>query len=543
MKTKLTHAKNSIHTVKIEDMTNLGAGVAHLDGAAVFVNGAVDGDICDIKIIKCANGYYVGRLEKLTEASPYRIESDCAVSKRCGGCVYRNISYDHELELKRRYVVNAFKKAGIEVTLERVEGTGIIDGYRNKIQYPVSENGSIGYYANHTHDIIPCEDCRLQKREFDRPVKVCGEFIRRYTKPGTVRHLYLRSGESGVTVCLVIKNDRLENSDRLIEMLTSECPEVSGILININKADTNVILGDKFVTIYGIDYMIDKMNGVEYKIAPAAFYQVNKGAAELLYARALEYASPKRGDRLLDLYCGAGTIGLYFASRCPDIKVTGVEIVEEAVVNARENAVRNGIENAEFTAAELGESEKGVGSADIVVLDPPRKGCAESLVNKLCALSVPRIVYVSCAADTLARDAARFKECGYKVERLSAFDLFPRTGHVETVVLLSKGEVDSKKIRVEFSLEDMDMSEFQDGATYTQIKDYVLEHTGLKVSNLYISQIKRKCGIEVGKNYNLPKSEDSRQPQCPPEKEKAITEALKFFGMVKSGFDEGIYER
>nr|MBQ4319502.1 23S rRNA (uracil(1939)-C(5))-methyltransferase RlmD [Clostridia bacterium] len=402
MKPKLIHTKNSVHTLKIEDMTNLGSGVAHLDGAAVFVNGAVDGDTAEVKIIKCANGYYVGRLEKLLKASPYRIESDCPASKRCGGCVYRNISYDHELELKRRYVVSTFKKAGIEVMLDKVDSTGTTDGYRNKIQYPVGEDGSIGYYAGHTHDIIPCEDCRLQRREFDRPVELCGEFIRMYTHPGTVRHLYLRSGKSGVTVCLVVRHDKLPESDRLVKILTSECPDISGIMLNINKADTNVILGDRFVTLWGEPDMIDSLHGVEYRIAPAAFYQVNHDAAELLYARALEYASPKPGDHLLDLYCGAGTIGLYFASRCPDVKVTGIEIIDDAVVNARENAERNGITNAEFMCAELGSNDSGVTGADIAVLDPPRKGCAESVIERIAELGIPKVVYVSCAADTLA---------------------------------------------------------------------------------------------------------------------------------------------
>jgi len=542
MKNTLTHKKNSTHVVKIEDMTNLGSGVAHLDGAAVFVNGAVDGDECEIKIIKVASGYYAARIERIITPSQHRTIPDCPVSGRCGGCVYRHITYEHELELKRRYVVNAFKKAGISIDLDKVDTTGNVDAYRNKIQYPVGRDGKVGYYANHTHDIIECTDCRLQRREFDLPVAVCCEFVKKYTKPGIVRHLYLRcdsgkGSECGITVCLVIAADKLDKTDVLIKRLTEECsgsdgkPKVTGIMLNINKADTNVILGDKFITLYGEPYIIDRMWDVEYKIAPAAFYQVNHDAAELLYAKALEFAEPKAGDHLLDLYCGAGTIGLYFASRCPDIKVTGIEVVDDAVVNARENAERNGIKNAEFSTAELGTQDEGVKSADIAVLDPPRKGCAEPLIRKLAELDVPKIVYVSCSVDTLARDAARLGELGYRIERLAAVDLFPRTGHVETVCLLSKLNA-KQHIEINLDMDELDLTDAEKKATYQEIKDYVLEHSGLKVSSLYIAQVKQQCGIIERENYNKPKSEDAKQPQCPPDKEKAIKEALQHFGMI-----------
>jgi 23S rRNA (uracil-5-)-methyltransferase rumA len=258
--------------------------------------------------------------------------------------------------------------------------------------------------------------------------------------------------------------------------------------------------------------------------------------AERLYAQAAAYAAPAPGDVLLDLYCGAGTIGLCAAG--DGVRLFGTEIVPEAVENARENALRNGRTEAD-TRFFLGDAAEGVeacrqafGRVDVALVDPPRKGLTPDVIAALLACGAKRIVYISCNPATLARDLALLEAGPYRADRCRAFDLFPRTGHVETVVLLSKGEVDSKKIRVEFYLEDMDMSEFQDGATYAQIKEYVLEHSGLKVSNLYISQIKRKCGIEVGKNYNLPKSEDSRQPQCPPEKEKAIKAALKHFGII-----------
>ena len=241
---------------------------------------------------------------------------------------------------------------------------------------------------------------------------------------------------------------------------------------------------------------------------------------------------------MLDLYCGAGTITLALASHAK--RVLGAEIVPEAIDDARENAARSGVENAEFFCGDASDVAKKLAQEnlrpDVITVDPPRKGLAEDVVESIARMQPERVVYVSCDSATMARDVKRFAalgyRAGYKVESSTPVDMFPHSEHVETVVLLSKGEIDSKKVRVEFSLEDMDMSEFQDGATYPQIKEYVLEHTGLKVSNLYISQIKRKCGLEVGKNYNLPKSEDSRQPQCPPEKEKAIREAFKYFGMI-----------
>ena len=298
-----------------------------------------------------------------------------------------------------------------------------------------------------------------------------------------------------------------------------------------------MILGTETHTLYGPGYIEDTLCGVPVQLGPLSFYQVNTLAAEQLYGIAAQYAQLTPDDLLLDLYCGMGTIGLSMAAHCREL--IGVEIVPEAIESAKANAARMGADVAaksRFFCADAGQAATRLAAEglhpDIVMLDPPRKGCDEATLSAVVRMSPRRVVYVSCNPATAARDAAWLEQNGYHAEKVQPVDLFPRTRHVETVVLLSKGEIDSKKVRVEFSLEDMDMSEFQDGATYPQIKEYVLEHTGLKVSNLYISQIKRKCGLEVGKNYNLPKSEDSRQPQCPPEKEKAIREAFKYFGMI-----------
>ena len=307
-----------------------------------------------------------------------------------------------------------------------------------------------------------------------------------------------------------------------------------GVVLSVNQAKTNVILGKEYHTLWGQDFLEDTLCDLTFRLSVPSFYQVNRDQAEVLYGRALDFAQLTGTETVLDLYCGIGTITLVLARRAG--KAIGAEVIPAAIEDAKANAARNGVTNTEFLCADAGEAAQELARRglrpDVICVDPPRKGISPEVVDAIAQMSPTRLVYVSCDPATLARDVARLREKGYHVQQAEAADLFPRTGHVETVVLLSKGEVDSKKIRVEFSLEDMDMSEFQDGATYPQIKEYVLEHTGLKVSNLYISQIKRKCGIGVGKNYNLPKSEDSRQPQCPLEKEKAIREAFKYFGMI-----------
>ena len=307
---------------------------------------------------------------------------------------------------------------------------------------------------------------------------------------------------------------------------------VCGILHSVNDGLADVVKSDEMRLLYGRDFFMEKLFDLEFKVSVYSFFQTNSAGAEKLYSIVKEFAGDVADKTVFDLYCGTGTIGQIMAE-AGSKKVIGIELIEEAVVAANENAKRNHLENCTFLAGDVlkmvDELEE---RPDLIIVDPPRDGIHPKAIGKIIAFGAPEIVYVSCKPTSLARDLEIFQQEGYQVERVKLMDMFPRTVHVETVVLLSKGEVDSKKIRVEFSLEDMDMSEFQDGATYTQIKDYVLEHSGLKVSNLYISQIKRKCGIEVGKNYNLPKSEDSRQPMCPPEKEKAIREAFKYFGMI-----------
>ena len=312
---------------------------------------------------------------------------------------------------------------------------------------------------------------------------------------------------------------------------------MTSVVQNCNPRRTSAVLGSDVRTLYGPGKITDTLCGLQFAISPRSFYQVNPEQTEVLYAKAIEFAALTGKETVIDAYCGIGTIGLCAAGRAK--QVIGVERNPDAVRNACANAAANKINNARFICADAtdwmraaAQPNSGLPHPDVVFLDPPREGSTPACIDAVAAMKPNRVVYVSCNPETLARDLTHLTRRGWKALKIQPVDMFPHTEHVETVVLLSKGEVDSKKIRVEFSLEDMDMSEFQDGATYTQIKDYVLEHSGLKVSNLYISQIKRKCGIEVGKNYNLPKSEDSRQPMCPPEKEKAIREAFKYFGMI-----------
>ena len=545
--------KNQILTLRIERLSSDGSGVAHsADGEAVFVPGTAPGDEARVRIVKDCGRYAFGILDELLTPSPDRIPVDCPVAGPCGGCSLRHLDYAAELRAKQESVLDAFRRiGGLEVPVLDILPSPEVDRYRNKVQFPVGvdKNGApcIGFYAGRTHRIVPCPDCKLQPGVLNEIGNaLCAFFAQQGIRPydeqsgkGLVRHIFLRRGaHSGqIMVCLVCTRAKLPHAEQLCTALREQFPAISTILLNVNAKNTNVILGGENHILYGPGYIEDTLCGVPVRLGPLSFYQVNTLAAERLYGVAAQYAQLTPDDALLDLYCGMGTIGLSMADQCREL--IGVEIVPEAIESAKANAARMGkavAAKSRFFCADAGQAATQLAAEglhpDIVMLDPPRKGCDEATLSAVVRMAPRRVVYVSCNPATAARDAAWLEKNGYHAEKVQPVDLFPRTKHVETVVLLSKGKVDSKKIRVEFSLEDMDMSEFQDGATYPQIKEYVLEHTGLKVSNLYISQIKRKCGIGVGKNYNLPKSEDSRQPQCPPEKEKAIREAFKYFGMI-----------
>ena len=537
-------AKNQEHTVTIEGYGEGGMSVARIDGRVVFVHGALRGEKCRVLILKTLKSVAFAKVLEVLEPSSERITPDCPYFPRCGGCTYRHIRYEEELRLKKQRVQdNLSRIGGSDVTVEEILGAQDTLRYRNKAQYPVSKDGAVGFYRARTHEVIECEHCLLVRPEADAAAEALREYMQscrvagydEKTGRGLIRHLYVRSNAAGESlICVLVNGDKLPKEDRLVALLRDACPKCTGIVLGTNTKKGNVILGDRYRTLWGSDRLEDTLCGKTFRLSVPSFYQVNRAQAERLYAKAIEFADLTGQETVLDLYCGAGTITLALSDHAK--KVLGAEIVPEAIDDARENAARNGVKNAEFFCGDASDVAKKLAREnlrpDVITVDPPRKGLAADVVESIAEMQPGRVVYVSCDSATMARDVKHLADLGYTAQRACAVDMFPRADHVETVVLLSKGEVDSKKIRVEFSLEDMDMSEFQDGATYTQIKDYVLEHSGLKVSNLYISQIKRKCGIEVGKNYNLPKSEDSRQPMCPPEKEKAIREAFKYFGMI-----------
>ena len=528
----------------IDGYASDGAGVARLDGMVVFVQGGIRGEACDVRLTHVGRSALWGRVEEVVNPSPARIFPRCLHYTKCGGCQFRHMNYAEELEAKRIRVEDALRRlGGADIHVSAILGAEQVDRYRNKAQFPVAKGPRIGFYRPRSHDVIDVDDCLLQGEAAARLRGAVKEWMAEYSIPaynertftGLVRHVYVRTNRAGRSLCCLLVNGRgVPREAELVRALRRAEPNLAGIVLGVNEKHNNVILGDSYRTLWGEDFLSDTLCGLTFRLSVPSFYQVNPAQTEVLYGKALEFAGLTGAETVLDLYCGIGTISLVMARKAG--MVWGAEVVPQAVDDAIANARRNHIENARFLCADAGEAARyleGEGvRPDVVCVDPPRKGLAEDVVDTIADMGPQRVVYVSCDPGTLGRDVKRFAGRDYTLKKAVAVDMFPRTAHVETVVLLSKGEVDSKKIRVEFSLEDMDMSEFQDGATYTQIKDYVLEHSGLKVSNLYISQIKRKCGIEVGKNYNLPKSEDSRQPLCPPEKEKAIMEAFKYFGMI-----------
>ena len=545
--------KNQLLTLRIERLSNDGSGVAHSsEGEAVFVPGTAPGDEAQVRIVKDCGRYAFGILDKLLTPSPDRIPVDCAVAGPCGGCSLRHLDYAAELRAKQESVADAFRRiGGLDVPVLDALPSPEIDRYRNKVQFPVGRDKDgapcIGFSAGRTHRIVPCPDCKLQPGVLnDIGNTLCAFFAAHGIQPydeergkGLVRHIFLRRGaHSGqIMVCLVCTRPKLPHSDELVALLREKFRDIATILINVNAKKTNVILGEESVTLYGPGFIEDTLCGVPVRLGPLSFYQVNTLAAERLYGVAAEYAQLEPDDVLLDLYCGMGTIGLSMAGHCREL--IGVEIIPEAIDSAKANAARMGdavAAKSRFFCADAGEAAARLAAEglrpDVIMLDPPRKGCDETTLSAVVQKSPRRVVYVSCNPSTAARDAAWLGQHGYRAEKVQPVDLFPRTKHVECVIALSKGEIDSKKVRVEFSLEGLDTFGLQKGATYPEIKARVLEQTGLKVSSLYISQVKQKCGLEVRENHHKAKSENTKQPQCPKEKEDAIVEALKHFQMI-----------
>lgn len=448
--------KNDITEIEITGLTAEGSGVGRVEGLAIFVPQAAVGDRLKIKILKTAKTYAFGKIEQIVEPSPDRIQPDCPVFSQCGGCVFRHMTYPAELAAKENRVRDAMHRiAGLpDVEICPIVGAKETQGYRNKAQIPIGKDASgeiiLGFYANHSHRIVRCESCALQPTPFDQAVgaflewaKQSGESVYdEATGKGKLRHLYLRlaEGTGEVMVCLVINGHDVKGEAELVELLRQRVEGLKSVLINSNREQTNVVLGKKFRTLWGQDHLLDRMCGLEFRISPLSFYQVNHAQAERLYGLAGEYAELTGEETVLDLYCGTGTIGLSMAAKAK--RVIGIEVVEQAVRDAAENAKHNAIENAEFLcmdAAQAAEKLKANGETpDVIVLDPPRKGCAPDLVCTVSEMNPSRIVYVSCDPATLARDVKLFAELGWCVKKMTPIDLFPRTRHTETIVKLCR---------------------------------------------------------------------------------------------------------
>ena len=550
--------KGQVYEGVIESVEFPNKGIVNVsqEDRCVIVKNGVPGQKVRFSVNKVKKGKAEGRLLEVIEKAPQEIEPACPHFGQCGGCTYQNLPYEEQVKLKESQV-----KAMMD---EAVDGDYIWEGvlespvkseYRNKMEFSFGDEYKDGPLAlgmhkrGSFHDIVNVCDCQIVDGDYRKILACTLECARKSGLPyyhrmrhdGYFRHLLVRKAVKTEEILIDIVTASEEGFDsKPKEFLNKwaaalQALELTGKIVGIlhtkNDSLADIVKDEGTEVLFGQDYFYEELLGLKFKITPFSFFQTNSLGAEVLYEKAREYIGDTNEKVVFDLYSGTGTIAQILAPVAK--KVVGVEIVEEAVEAAKVNAKLNGLDNCTFWAGDVLKVIDELGEVpDLIMLDPPRDGVNPKALMKILNFGVDRLVYIACKPTSLARDLEMIQGRGYKVEKIACVDLFPNTVHVETVVLLSKGEVDSKKIRVEFSLEDMDMSEFQDGATYTQIKDYVLEHSGLKVSNLYISQIKRKCGIEVGKNYNLPKSEDSRQPLCPPEKEKAIREAFKYFGMI-----------
>ena len=557
--------KNQILTLRIERLSSDGSGVAHSpDGETVFVPGAAPGDEADVRIVKDCKRYAFGILDHLRTPSPDRIPVDCAVAGPCGGCSLRHLDYTAELRAKQENVTDAFRRiGGLDVPVLDICPSPEVDRYRNKVQFPVGldKNGSpcIGFYAGRTHRIVPCPDCKLQPGVLNEIGNaLCRFFAENGIQPyneetgqGLVRHIFLRRGaHSGqIMVCLVCTRPNLPHADALCTRLREQFADIATLLLNVNSKNTNVILGTETHTLYGPGYIEDTLCGVPVQLGPLSFYQVNTLAAERLYGIAAQYAQLTPDDLLLDLYCGMGTIGLSMVDHCREL--VGVEIVPEAIESAKANAARMGDAVAAkscFFCADAGQAATRLAAEglhpDVVMLDPPRKGCDEATLSAVVRMAPRRVVYVSCNPATAARDAAWLEQNGYHAEKVQPVDLFPRTKHCETVVLLSHKKADSYihidvefgegegKIPVDSIAKRAEAYKPKEKVTYKMIKEYIEAKYGFKVHTAYIAEVKRNLGLPM---YDAPNAvEELKQPRKhpTPEKVEAIKDALRYFAVI-----------
>ena len=538
--------KNELYEAVITDYTAEGQGVAHVEGCAVFVPNAIAGERVRLRIEKAQKTWAAGKIVEILEKSPHRVNRACPVAKLCGGCDFWHMDYDEETRLKAERVKTCLNRiGGQQLTQVPILAAPDCRSYRNKAQYPVAVKKGrayAGFFRAGTHQVVENRRCLILPEESDRVKDAVMDYVNQYRvsvydeqrHTGLLRHIYVRRGAvSGqILVCLVVNGQAIPRPQALIERL-AKIPGFATLVLSVNTKKGNAVLGDTFRTLYGPGYIEDTLCGLNFRLSPRSFYQVNHHQAQRLYQAAISLAGITKEDTVLDLYCGVGTITLAMAAAAG--RVIGVEVIPQAVEDARDNARRNGIDNAEFFCGDAGQAaleleRQGI-RADVIVVDPPRKGLNADTIEALSRFAPRRIVYVSCDPATLARDVALLKEKGYTLQSAQAADLFPRCAHVESVVTLSRKTPDDV-IEIDLELDELDITAAESKATYPEIKEYVLKHHGLKVSSLYIAQVKRKCGLGVGENHNLPSSGGRRQPQVPPEKEAAIQDALKYFSML-----------
>ena len=535
--------KNEKYVVDIIDYGIDGEGIAKIDGFTIFVQNAMRGEKCEILILKVLKTHAFAKIVNIIEKSKYRVEPDCKTYKTCGGCSLRHIDYNETLVIKREKVQNLVNKSlKNSVMVEDTIGMDNVDYYRNKAIYPVciDDNGNknFGIYSARTHKVVPFEECFIQSEISQQIARYIidnynGTIYDEVNNTGSLRNIMIRFAKNTNEVMVVlVQTDNNVYID--VNALVSRFPNIRTVVININSKNTNVVLSGENHVIYGDGIIEDLLGKYKFVISPNSFYQVNPVQTEVMYNLGIEMAALKKDDIICDLYCGIGTIGI-FASEYVS-KVYGIEIVDAAVENAKQNAILNNIKNIDFIVGDVEFAfdkllKKDEVVPNIVFVDPPRKGLDDLTITNLNKLKLDKIVYISCNPATLVRDLAKLED-KYKVEKIVPVDNFCYTSHVETVALLSKLDVD-KHIDVEIELDELDLTSAESKATYAQIKEYVWNKFELKVPTLYIAQIKRKCGIELREHYNKSKKEKQIIPQCTPEKEEAIMDALRHFKMIE----------
>ena len=565
--------KNDIVTVEITDIGMSGEGIGHVDGYTLFIKDAVIGDVVEAKVMKAKKNYGYARLMKVITPSEYRVEPKCAFARRCGGCQIQEMSYDRQLVFKDQKIrgnlerIGGFTKDQIDTVMQPVVGMEHPFGYRNKAQFPFGTdkegNPITGFYAGRTHDIIANTDCALGVEQNKEILEIILQYMRENkiksydekTGKGLIRHALIRYGfkTKEIMVCLVVNGKKLPKAERLIEKLI-QSEGMTSITISPNTRRDNVIMGDSYEILWGQGYITDYIGNVKYQISPLSFYQVNPVQTEKLYGLALEYADLKGDETVWDLYCGIGTISLFLAQKAK--QVYGVEIVPQAIDDAKENAKINAIDNAEFFVgkaeevlpeyyAEYEREHNGeTAHADVIVVDPPRKGCDETLLETIVKMQPEKVVYVSCDSATLARDLKYLCANGYEIKMCRGVDQFPQSVHVETVVLLSHKKADSYihidvefgegegKIPVDSIAKRAEAYKPKEKVTYKMIKEYIEAKYGFKVHTAYIAEVKRDLGLPM---YDAPNAvEELKQPRKHPtaEKVEAIKDALRYFAVI-----------